>query len=146
MIRSYIAIVGLKASDCWSTQVTHGRYFDLMSRTSMNWGVRRTGGGPDLPCADGKPRKRMAGGHHLVFAYQDSVAYQEGRERFDRWMRDELKAELRRTLGIMEPVPKPDGRLLKTIDRAADVYEFFTMEPSGESVEDHPRYCWPPTG
>lgn len=146
MIRSYLEIVGLNPADCWSTQVTHGRYFDLMGRTSMKWGVGRTGGGPDLPCADGKARKRMAGGHHIVIAYQDSERYQAGRDRFELWMRNELQAELRRTLGIMEPVPKPDGKIMKTFDRAASVYEFFTMEPTMENVKDNPRYCWPPTG
>ncbi|MCB0871160.1 MAG: hypothetical protein KDB52_10035 [Solirubrobacterales bacterium] len=146
LIRSYLEIVGLDPADCWSTQVTHGRYFDLMGRTSMKWGVGRTGGGPDLPCADGKLRKRMAGGHHIVIAYQDSEKYRAGRERFDAWMRSELQAELRRTLGIMEPVPKPDGALVRSIDRAADIYEFFTMNPTSEHIKNHPRYCWPPTG
>jgi len=146
LIRSYIEIVGLSPTDCWSAQATHGRYFDLMGRTSMKWGVRRTGGGPDLPCADGKARKRMAGGHHVVIAYQDNPAYEAGRERFEQWMRTELKAELRRTLGIMEPVPKPAGKLMKSIDRAGDIHEFFSMEPTTENIEDHPRYCWPPTG
>lgn len=146
MIRSYIEIVGLDPADCWSTQVTHGRAFDMMGRTSMKAGIRRTGGGPDLPCADGKPRKRMSGGEHLVFTYEDSPVYAAGRERFDRWMRTELQAELRRTLGIMEPVPKPAGRLERAFDRAADVYEFITWEPGMEGLKDFPRYCWPPTG
>lgn len=146
LIRSYLEIVGLDPGDCWSTQVTHGRYFDLMTRTSTKWGVSRTGGGPDLPCADGKARKRMAGGHHVVIAYQDSERYRSGRARFDEWMSGELQAELRRTLGIMEPVPKPAGSIMKTFDRAASVYEFLSMDPTTEEVIDNPRYCWPPTG
>ena len=63
-----------------------------MGRTSAKRGVRRTGGGPDLPCADGKPRKRMAGGHHIVIVYRDAPAYAEGRARFDAYAADELHA------------------------------------------------------
>jgi hypothetical protein len=106
--------------------------------------VRRTGGGPDLPCADGKLRKRMAGGHHIVVAYRDRPEYAEARERFDAYAETELQAYLRRALGLREPVPKPTGRLLRTIDRIGDVVEFFTDEPGAEGGFVAPRYCWPP--
>ncbi|HWM11823.1 MAG TPA: hypothetical protein VNO82_20865, partial [Solirubrobacteraceae bacterium] len=92
LLTAYLEIVGVSPADAFSAQVTHNQPFDLMGRTSAKWGVRRTGGGPDLPSADGKPRKRMAGGHHIVFAYRDAPAYVEGRARFDAYAEGELKA------------------------------------------------------
>ena len=146
LLRAYIEIVGVKPADAYSAQVTHDRPFDLMGRTSTKWGVRRTGGGPDLPCADGKLRKRMAGGHHVVVAYRDRPEYAEGRARFDAYAEDELQARLRQMLGVRAPVPKPPGKLSKTIDRVGDVVEFFTMDPTGDHDPVPPRYCWPPRG
>ena len=106
LLTAYLEIVGVSPADAYSAQVTHHQPFDLMGRTSAKWGVRRTGGGPDLPCADGKPRKRMAGGHHLVIAYRDAPAYVEGRARFDAYAEGELKAHLRRGLNLRVAVPE----------------------------------------
>ena len=106
--------------------------------------MRRTGGGPDLPCADGKPRKRMAGGHHIVVAYRDAPAYAEGRARFEAYAEGELRAHLRRGLNLRARVPKPQNRLMKTIDRVGDVVEFFSGEMGAEDGFVPPRYCWPP--
>ena len=144
LLRAYLEIVGLAPSDAYAAQVTHDRPFDLMGRTSTKWGVRRTGGGPDLPCADGKPRKRMAGGHHLVVAYRDRPQYVEGRARFDAYAEGELQAHLRRQLGLRAPVPKPPSKLMRTIDRVGDVVEFFSGDPTAEDNFVPPRYCWPP--
>ena len=144
LLTAYLEIVGISPADAYSAQVTHGRRMNLMSRTSAKWGVQRTGGGPDLPCADGKPRKRMAGGHHIVVAYRDTPAYAEGRERFDAYATGELHAHLRRGVNLRAAVPKPPNRLMKTIDRVGDVVEFFSGEPGTEDGFQPPRYCWPP--
>ncbi len=144
LLRAYLEIVGVAPADAYAAQVTHGRPFDLMGRTSMKSGVRRTGGGPDLPCADGKPRERMAGGHHVVVAYRDRPAYADGRTRFDAYAETELKAHLRRGLDLRLPVPKPAGRLERTVDRVSDVVDFFTGDMGVEDGFVPPRYCWPP--
>jgi len=146
LLRAYIEIVGISPADAYCAQVTHDRPFDLMGRTSTKWGVRRTGGGPDLPCADGKLRERLAGGHHVVVAYRDSPEYAAGRARFEAYEQSELQAHLRRNLGLREPVPEPTSRLWRTIERVGDVVEFFTMEPTVEDDFVAPRYCWPPRG
>jgi hypothetical protein len=136
--------VGVSPADAFSAQVTHDRPFDLMGRTSTKRGVRRTGGGPDLPCADGKPRQRMAGGHHLVVAYRDAPAYAEGRTRFDAYAEGELEVHLRRGLNLRAPVPKPTSKLMKTVDRVADVVDILTGDMGTEDGFVPPRYCWPP--
>jgi hypothetical protein len=144
LLTAYLEVVGVAPTDAYSAQVTHHQPFDLMGRTSEKWGVRRTGGGPDLPCADGKRRKRMAGGHHIVIAYRDAPAYVEGRARFDAYAEGELHAHLRRGLNLRVAVPKPQNRLLRTIDRVGDVVEFFSGEMGTEDSFVPPRYCWPP--
>jgi hypothetical protein len=148
LLRSYLDIVGVDPADCLSAQVTYDRPMNLMGRTSTGrWiTVQRTGGGPDLPCADGRARKRMAGGHHVVVAYRDRPQYAEGRRRFGDYAEAELHAYLQHGLGLREPVPKPPSRLEKTLNRAGEVYEFFALEPGYEGNEFRPRYCWPPVG
>ena len=144
LLRAYIEIVGVSPADAYCAQVTHDRPFDLMGRTSTKSGVRRTGGGPDLPCADGKPRERMAGGHHVVVAYRDGPEYAEGRARFEAYAQIELRAHPRRNRGLREPVPEPTGRLWRTIERVGDVVEHFAGDPPAEDNFVAPRYCWPP--
>jgi hypothetical protein len=112
-----------------------------MGRTSAKRGVRRTGGGPDLPCADGKPRQRMAGGHHIVIAYRDAPVYVEGRARFDAYAEGELHAHLRRGLNLRVAVPKPQHRLMRTIDRVGDVVDFFSGDVGAEETFVPPRCC-----
>lgn len=145
LLLAYLEIVGVSPADAYCAQVTHDRPFDFMGRTSSSGRVRRTGGGPDLPCADGKPRQRMAGGHHIVVAYRDRPEYAEGRARFDAYMETELHAHLRRGVNLRAAVPKPAGKLERTIDRVSDVVEFFTMDPATEGTFIPPRYCWPPS-
>jgi hypothetical protein len=145
LLRSYLEIVGIDPADAYAAQVVHDRPFDLMGRTSTKRGVRRTGGGPELPCADGKARKRMAGGHHVVVAYRDRPAYADGRERFDTYAQRELKARLRSGLGLRRPVPKQQHRLLRTAERIADAIDLVVGDGGGtEDGFTPPRYCWPP--
>ena len=146
LLRAYLEIVGIDPADAYSAQVTHDRSFDLMGRTSTSSHVRRTGGGPDLPCADGKPRKRMAGGHHIVVVYRDKPEYLVGRARFDAYAETELQVHLRRSLGLRAPIPKPPNRLMRTIDRVGDVVDFFSDDGGTENGFVAPRYCWPPRG
>ncbi|MET0683677.1 MAG: hypothetical protein ABW060_00090 [Solirubrobacteraceae bacterium] len=141
LLSAYLEIVGVASADAYAAQVTHDRRFDLASRSSASGHVRRTGGGPPMPCADGKARERMAGGHHVVVAYRDRPEYAQGRARFDAYAERELCAFLRRALNLRAPVPRPPGRLERTVDRVADVAEFFTMDPSTDDTPpDRARY------
>lgn len=143
LLRAHLEIVGIKPADCWSVQVTYDRPFDLMARTGGGF-VRRTGGGPDFPSADGKPRQRMFGGHKIVVTYRDRPEYSAGRDRFKAYSREVLQANLDGMLNLRPPIPKPDGRLARAVDFAGDVALFFSMEPGVEDGFFPPRYCWPP--
>ena len=141
LLSAYLEIVGVASADTYAAQVTHDRRFDLASRRARSGHVRRTAAGRRMPSADGKARKRMAGGHHVVIAYRDRPEYAEGRARFDAYAERELGAFLRRALNLRAPVPKPPGRLERTVDRVADVAEFFTMDPSTDGTPpDRARY------
>jgi hypothetical protein len=88
----------------------------------------------------------MAGGHHIVVAYRDKPEYVEGRARFDAYAEGELQAHLRRTRGLRAAIPKPQNRLMRTIDRVGDVVDFFSDDGGTEGTFVAPRYCWPPRG
>lgn len=144
LLQAYLEIVGIAPRDAYAAQVTYDRPLDLLARSSARTGVRRTGGGPDLPCADGKSRQRMAGGHQLVIAYRDTPAYADGRARFDAYAATELYADLRLRLGLRPPVPKPAHGALRAFDRIADAVNLLAGETGAEDGFVAPRYCWPP--
>lgn len=145
LLCAYLDVVGVAPADAYAAQITHDRRFDLMSRSSASSHVRRTGGGPALPCADGVARRRMVGGHHVVLAYRDRPVYAAGRERFDAYAGTELHAHLRRGLDLRRPVPAPAGRLERAFDRIGTVAEVLTGEYASDESFVPPRYCWPPS-
>ena len=107
LLTAYLDVVGVAPADAYSAQVTHHQPFDLMGRTSATRGVRRTGGGPELPCADGKPRRRMAGGHHIVIAYRNAARLRRGPRAFRRLRRGRVA---RPSPPWREPAPQPSAR------------------------------------
>ncbi|MGZ5324575.1 MAG: hypothetical protein ACXWZ3_11160, partial [Solirubrobacterales bacterium] len=98
-------------------------------------------------CADGKDRVRMHGGAYLVISYRDSAAYAEGRERWEAYQSEVLKARLDREIQPRAPVPAGNhggGRLKRTFNKVVDVVDFFDPDSSNEPSFHPPRYCWPP--
>ncbi len=143
VLRAYLGIVGIAPADSYGVQITYDHPLDLLGRTSMRSGVRKTTDGDEMPCADGKDRVRMHGGAHIVLTYRDSDTYAKGRERWAAYQAEALQADLARQIHPRAPVPKPDSKLERIFDRVGDVVDFF----DGESTEDGfvaPRYCWPP--
>ena len=147
LLRAYLEIVGIAPQDSYGVQVTYGRPLDLMLRTSTHTGIRRTTGGDEMPCADGKDRVRMHGGAYLVITYRDSPAYAEGRERWAAYQTKVLKAQLEREIHPRGPVPAGNyggGKLKRTFNKVVDVVDFFDPDTSNEPSFHPPRYCWPP--
>jgi hypothetical protein len=149
LLRSYIEIVGLAPRDSYGMQVTYDLRFDLLGRTSMRSGVRKTTGGVELPCADGKERVRMHGGTQIVLTYRDSPAYVEGRRRWDAYQGDVFEGgDLSYGVQLRRPVPKHKyGRsgARKAFDRVEAVASFFDTDTQQDTFIP-PRYCWPPVG
>ena len=111
--------------------------------------MRKTTGGDELPCADGKSRVRMHGGAQVVLAYRDSPAYAEGRARWAAYERDVLEADLSHGTDPRRPVPAREygmGKLERRANKVADAVSFFDPDTSNRAGPPPPRYCWPPVG
>jgi hypothetical protein len=149
LLRAYLEIVGVAPQDSYGAQVTYDLPLDLMARSSTSSHVRKTTGGDELPCADGKARVRMHGGAHVVLVYRDSPAYASGRERFAAYEAEVLQADLSRGIDPRRPVPAREyamGKLERRANRIADTVSFFDPDVSNRPGPPPPRYCWPPTG
>ena len=149
LLRAYLEIVGVVPQDSYGAQVTYDKQLDLLDRTSTSSHVRKTTGGDELPCADGKPRVRMHGGAHVVLAYRDSPAYAEGRQRWDAYEAEVLQADLSAGTEPRRPLPAGEygmGKLERGANRVADAVSYFDPDTSNEPGPPPPRYCWPPRG
>ncbi len=149
LLRAYLGIVGVAPHDSYGVQVTYDKPLDLLGRSSTSSHVRKTTGGDELPCADGKPRVRMHGGAHVVVAYRDSPAYAEGRQRWAAYEDEVLQADLSRGTDPRRPLPAGKygmGKAERTVNRVADAASFFDPDVSNDPGPPPPRYCWPPAG
>jgi hypothetical protein len=149
LLRAYLGIVGNAPHDCYCAQITYDRQLDLLHRSSTSSHVRKTTGGDELPCADGKPRVRMHGGAHVVVAYRDTPAYAEGHGRWSAYEGDVLQADLARETDPRRPVPAREygkSKLERGATRFADAVSYFDTDAGHEPGPPPPRYCWPPVG
>ena len=144
LLRAYLGIVGVAPQDSYGVQVTYDRRRDLMDRSSTSSHVRKTTGGDELPCADGKPRVRMHGGAHVVLTYRDSPVYAEGRRRWAAYEEAVLQADLSRGTEPRRPVPAAEGRAARTVNRVADLVAVFDPDVITDPEPPPARYCWPP--
>ena len=136
LLRAYLGIVGVAPHDSYGVQVTYDKQLDLLGRTSTSSHVRKTTGGDELPCADGKPRVRMHGGAHVVLAYRDSPAYAEGRTALGRLRgRRSCRPTSRSGTEPRRPVPAREygmGKLERRANRVADAVSFFDPDTSND--------------
>ena len=141
LLRSYLEVVGLHPSDCYSAQATVDRPFPL-----IQGGFFSTNVGPKQPCADGKERMRTHGCEEVVVVYRDRPEYVAGRERWAAYASDVLQARLHNGLSLRPPLslgPQISElpRVLRPVAHVSDAIDWF--ETWG--VEELPayRYCWP---
>ncbi len=146
LLCSYLEVVGVQPHDCYSAQATVDRPSEL-----LQGGVLTTNLGPKQPCADGKDRMRSHGCEHVVVVYRDTPAYVEGRERWDRYQREVLQADLRKGIAVRPRIGSHDGmegipRGLRTIARVAEAVDrVWEADWGGEDLPPY-RYCSPPVG
>lgn len=147
LLASYLAIVGIAPSDCYSAQVTEEQPEDIIGGT-----VHTTTTFSDKePAADGEMRRRFRGGARVVVAYRDNPVYAAGRERWAAYERDVLQSQLHVGVTARGPVPAQSafdkGALGATLRGAEAVGSFFSdsfgRRSSFAKVPYH-RYCWPP--
>jgi hypothetical protein len=103
LLEAYVEIVGVRPQDSYGVQVTRTTDAGLgdLSAAGLGDPLRSD---PKQPCLDGKDRVRLHAAEHVVLAYRDSVAYQEGRERWRRYQEEALRARLDHLTGVRPPV------------------------------------------
>ncbi len=147
LLESYLAIVGVRPSDCYCAQVTVDQPSNILGGSAHFV----TTGADSEAGADGVPRKRFRGGSRVVVAYRDSPDYAAGRERWADYERDVLQASLSHRLALRDPVDKQSaldrGVLGKLVRGAEAVGSFVDGDYDAEPLKDlpHYRYCWPPS-
>jgi hypothetical protein len=145
LLRMYLEVVGVRAADCYSAQVTVDSVRELAGRI-LDEGV--TNSGPKQPCADGKDRMRIHGAEVVVITYRDTAAYVEGRSRWAAYQVEVLQAHLERAVSVRAPIEdylgthsnssliRAGSALLKTAERVGSIGE---RKPPPTY-----RYCSPP--
>ena len=144
LLTAYLEVVGVSPGDAYSAQVTHHQPFDLMGRHE-----REVGRAPDRRRARPPVRRREAaqadGGRP---PHRDRLPRRARVRRGPRALR-RLRRGRAQGAPAARPEPprrgaQPQSRLLRTIDRVADVAEFLSGEMGQEETFVPPRYCWPP--
>lgn len=147
LLESYLAVVGVRPSDCYSAQVTLDQPSDIRGGSA---GFFSTGSAEPEMCADGKVRKRYRGGSRIVVVYRDSPDYVAGRERWAAYEREVLQASLSNRITLRDPIAQQsalDKGVLRAVLRGAEtVGSMVDGDWQGEPLPDLPyyRYCWPP--
>lgn len=151
LIRMYLEVVGVRPNDCYATSVTHDGVASLQAQGWIAGGlIEWTSAAESLPCADGKDRRRFAGGSIVILAYRDRPEYEIGRQRWEAYQTDVLQVSLENgteVRGRVEPPPLdgvPGG--LRHLIKAAQKVDRVFGDAAHEGVKDLPqhRYCSPP--
>lgn len=147
LLLAYLEIVGLQAADTYSAAVTvtGQKAFELSVGITNIKGIQ-------IPCVDGKPRRRLHSSEHVVVSYRDRPEYVEGRARWQRYLSEVLFARLSHLTGIRPAVVVPEARA--TWEKALEVgYGILNpiewLEYASEADLKDPQpfpYCWPPVG
>ena len=145
LLRAYLGIVGVAPQDSYGVQVTYDRRLDLMGRSSTSSHVRKTTGGDELPCADGKPRVRMHGGAQLVSptatARPTPRAARAGPPTRRRSCRPSCRAAPSRAARCTPRVGSPRAPSTEWL-----TWRGLRSRRSHDPGPPPPRYCWPPAG
>ncbi|MCB0966504.1 MAG: hypothetical protein KDB37_06675 [Ilumatobacter sp.] len=141
----YLEVVGVRAADCYSAEVTIDGTFELVGVGRYGLGGSNSGG--EEMCADGEVRRRLRGATHVVIAYDDRPEYEAGRERWRRYQDEVLQTQLELQTGARRPI-LPAGSaglenpLMRSAARAVEAFETLLMYGETQVPPDF-RYCQP---
>ena len=150
LLIAYLQIVGVEPGDCYAASTTIDEFFAMGERTTRD--IERISlddlkftDAEELPCADGKARRRLHGTTHIVVAYVDRPAYVTGRERWARYQSDVLHARLSLHTGVRRTIGGEGSRMdnvVTAIDGVANVVNRLTLQPKTayERYEGKYRY------
>jgi hypothetical protein len=147
LLVAYLEVVGVQPGDSYGAQITITE-----SRAIENAGSLADPLGPELWCADGKPRRRLHCAEHVVLTYRDRPEYAAGRERWKAYQHEVLSARLDHLSPKRPPLRAPAGptafdRAVGVINAVADPLLALDSLLDGRGSEPQPfPYCWPPVG
>ncbi len=155
LIRMYVEVVGVRPNDCYATSVTEDRARDMVAGEEWLAGglISWSSMGEPQPCADGKDRRRFAGGWLVILAYRDRPEYHVGRQRWEAYQTNVLQASLENGTDLRGPVESPplDGiprglqKVIRAIEKVDSVLDTDAERTELNRIPQH-RYCWPPVG
>jgi hypothetical protein len=140
LLLAYLEVVGVRPGDSYGAQVT-------LTRPRS---VDTAGIGPELPSADGKPRRRLHCAEHVVLSYRDRTEYVEGRARWAAYQHEVLYARLDHLTPKRPPLREAERG--SAWERVAGVAGVLTdpilaldgwLDERGRKPSPFP-YCWPP--
>ena len=154
LMRMYLEVVGVQPNDCSAASVTEDGIRTLGGPEWIAGGlIEWSTSGDSQPCADGKDRRRMAGGSLVMLAYRDRPEYEAGRRRWEAYQTQVLQASLQQGTGLRAPVQPPplDGvpSGLRSLVAAAQKVDLFLATDAARNDLGHlvqHRYCTPPVG
>lgn len=143
LLLAYLEVVGVQPGDSYGAQVT------ITNRRMIeNAGSFADPLGPKLPCADGKPRRRLHCAEHVVLSYRDRPEYVEGRARWAAYQHEVLSARLDHLTSKRPPLRQDRPGALDRVAGAINVLAdpLFALDHLLErDAEPSPfPYCWPP--
>lgn len=152
LVRMYLEVVGVRPNDCYATSVTEDGVSALESQEWLAGGlIEWSTAGESLPCADGKDRRRFASGRLVMLAYRDRPDYEIGRQRWEAYQTDVLRASLENGIDVRAPVETPSldgvpGGLRQLVKAAQKVDRIFATDAAHEELKNlvQHRYCSPP--
>lgn len=149
LLRAYLEIVGVRPGDSYGVQVTEDEPRDISGVSQRGPVTISTNRGDEQPCADGKLRRRLAGGALVVVVYRERPEYVEGRARWDAYEHDVLQAALSHGTSLRPAVQRPGlldrgtlGRLVRGAENVVDFVDGVGGDDPFEKISPY-RYCWP---
>nr|MBA3283090.1 hypothetical protein [Acidimicrobiia bacterium] len=146
LLQAYLEVVGIHPSDSYAAQATKDEPSHLGAQTDFGFMTMETNTGPEQACADGTPRRRLAGTDLVVFAYRDRPEYVIGRERWAAYQREVYQGDLSNETGTRRAVaPAADEGVpigVRSLLKAADLVDR-VIDPDSDPIpsENPHRYC-----
>ena len=119
LIEAYLRVVGVRSEDTYGVQVTRTADRSLADLSMASWSKNLHG-----------DRKVMHVAEHVVIAYRDSAAYEQGRARWRAYQEQVLRARLDRLTGARPPIDVDDHPRQSFLSEVFDMFDPFSAVPT----------------
>jgi len=119
LIEAYLCVVGVRSEDTYGVQVTRTADRSLADLSMASWSKNLHG-----------DRKVMHVAEHVVIAYRDSAAYEQGRGRWRAYQEQVLRARLDRLTGARPPIEVDDHPRQSFLSEVFDMFDPFSAVPT----------------